>query len=133
MATTARSIFFRDERPRGTDASLASAAPTIAIRPPSTPPVATTDGTLIAILDAPLAIGETALIGYARKERELIAVLTTLSVLESRALHLRLSTPRHADELANKFARLTIERRTRVLHFLADARRREALAQGAAR
>jgi hypothetical protein len=34
------------------------------------------------------------------------------------------------DELANKFARLTWERRGRLIGFLADARRREAIAAG---
>ncbi|CAN5916058.1 hypothetical protein BH11MYX2_BH11MYX2_25110 [soil metagenome] len=69
--------------------------------------------------------------GFHRKERELIAALDTLTVAESRALQSRLANPKEGDELANKFARLTIDRRARVLSFLADAGRREALAQGA--
>ena len=102
-------------------------APTIAIRPPSATVPTTSDGKLIAILDAPHGSSETALAGFARKEHELGNLVATLSVLECRALHKRLGNPPHGDELANKFARLTLERRCRLLAFLADARRREAL------
>jgi hypothetical protein len=125
---TATSSIFRDARPRSTLGVPRRTAPTIAIRPPSATVPNTADGKLIAILDAPLATGETALAGFARKEHELGGLIATLSVLECRALHKRLSNPQHGDELANKFARLTLERRCRLLAFLADARRREALA-----
>ena len=82
----------------------------------------------MTILEAPLLPGETAYVGFARKENELRAALATLSVLESRALHARLSNPRSGDALATAFSRLTADRRARLVHFLADARRREALA-----
>jgi hypothetical protein len=91
------------------------------------PPVPALDAQLAAILDAPLALGETAAVGFARKERELGTVFAELSPLAARALHLRLEHPTPGDALAAKFARLTIERRHRLLVFLADARRREAL------
>lgn len=126
---TATSSIFRDPTPRSSLRTPRPAtAPTIAIRPPTAPISSTADGALIAILDAPLGTTETALAGFARKEHELGAQFATLSVLECRALHLRLANPQHGDELANKFARLTVERRVRLLTFLADARRREAMA-----
>lgn len=105
----------------------ASPQPTVAIRPPTAPRPPTVDAQLIAILDAPLAPGESALVGFARKEHELGAVLAQLDVSESRALGARLASPKPGDELANKFARLTLERRTRLLTFLADAGRRAAV------
>ena len=96
---------------------------------PKQPTVASTlDARLLAILDAPLAPGETAKTGFARKESELLAVLATLPVLDARTLQARLSRPTTTDVLASTFARLTIERRTRLLSFLADVRRREAIA-----
>ena len=103
-------------------------APTIAIRPPSAQRPDTTDARLIALLDAPLSPGELASAGFARKEHELGAMFAAMSVLECRAIHGRLTSMRPGDELAHKFARLTLERRGRLLAFLADARRREALA-----
>src|SRR5262249_9897253 len=85
------------------------------------------DERLIEILDAPLAMGETAASGFLRKEQAIVTVLATLTVLESRALLARIRTARAGDRLAAKLGRLTAERRGRLLAFLADARRREAL------
>jgi len=85
------------------------------------------DASFVAILDAPLQAGETAHFGFLRKEAELVAAFAALSVLESRALHGRLSNPRSGDVLAAAFMRMTYERRARLINFLADARRREAL------
>lgn len=96
--------------------------------PPVTPGQRATDARLAAILDAPLAAGETAFDGYRAKEVQLVGVLAQLSVLDARALHARLANPLGSDALAAKFMRLTVERRVRLLHFLADARRRAALA-----
>jgi hypothetical protein len=125
---TATSSIFRNPRSRGLTAPRRSTAPTVAIRRATPAPPSTGDDKLIAILDAPLGTGETAYAGFHRKEHELGAMFASLSVLACRALHIRLANPKHGDELANKFARLTIERRSRLLNFLADARRREALA-----
>lgn len=86
-----------------------------------------TDVALIAIIEAPLYAGETAAVGFARKEAELIHIMGKLSVLESRALVSRLSYPKDGDQLAAMFMRLTADRRARLINFLADARRREAL------
>jgi hypothetical protein len=101
--------------------------PTVAIRPASAPRPPTFDAQLIAILDAPLTPGETAMLGFTRKERELGTLFAQLGVLESRAMGARLANPKPADELANKFARLTVERRTRLLTFIANAGRRVAV------
>ena len=87
------------------------------------------DAALASILDAPLIPGETAREGFLRKEAELRVSFAQLPVTSQRALHARLSTPRAGDQLAERFARLTADRRMRLLTFLADARRREALAQ----
>jgi hypothetical protein len=91
-------------------------------------PAPSADAVLVGILDAPLAYGMTAREGFLRKEGELRAAFAALPVAAQRALHARLSNPRAGDELATKFHNLTAERRTRLLNFLADARRREALA-----
>jgi hypothetical protein len=82
---------------------------------------------LIAILDRPLGKGEPASIGFARKEHDLIAAFAKLTVLEARAIHARLTINAPDDVLAAKFALLTVDQRTRLLYFLADARRREAV------
>ena len=126
---TASSSIFRDiptypENARRTQLPKVCIRPATALQPP------TKDAELLAILDAPLHPGETAQLGFLRKEHELGAIFVKLSVLEARALQTRLANPKQGDELANKFARLTIERRQRLISFLADARRREAIAQG---
>lgn len=89
---------------------------------------ASIDGRLIAIIDEPLETGESAMTAFARKEAALGTVMARLSILEARRLHMRLAANRPNDDLAARFARLTAERRTRLLNFLADARRRNALA-----
>ncbi|MCW5802151.1 MAG: hypothetical protein KIT31_07170 [Deltaproteobacteria bacterium] len=50
-----------------------------------------------------------------------------LDVSASRSMYARLSSPRSDDPLAERFARLTAERRARLLGFLADVRRRTAI------
>ncbi len=86
------------------------------------------EANLISILLAPLQHGETAHFGFARKEAELVTAFAAFTVNESRTVHARLANPRGNDPLAAAFMRMTYERRTRVIGFLADARRREALA-----
>lgn len=90
--------------------------------------LAAIDAQLISIISEPLRIGETAVAGFARKETELRAVFAGLRVLEAHALHRRLVHPRASDPVATAFSRLTAPRRLRLLEFLADARRRAALA-----
>lgn len=124
------SLYRTEDAPRGLGTSSASGQPSVALRPQEAPRPRTTDARLITILDAPLAPGETVMTGFARKEYELGAVFAQLSVFEARAMRARLANPKAGDELADKFARLTIERRSRLLSFLADARRRAAIAGG---
>lgn len=83
---------------------------------------------LRTILQTGIRPGETLNAGYQRLEHELGAQLATLTVLQSRALHRRLANPGPGDALASAFQRLIPPRRGRLLAFLADARRREALA-----
>ncbi|HLL23751.1 MAG TPA: hypothetical protein VK427_16545 [Kofleriaceae bacterium] len=71
---------------------------------------------------------ETIEAGYRRKEHELLTLLAPLTPLEARALHRRLTMPSGDDPLATHFGRLVPARRARVLAFLTDARRREAMA-----
>ena len=83
------------------------------------------DARLLAILDRD--DGATpALFAFAQKEKELAEAFAALPILDQRALHARLSRVREGDQLAEKFNRLTPERRMRLLNFLGDARRRAA-------
>jgi hypothetical protein len=91
------------------------------------------DGALLAILDAPLFTGEPASVGFARKERELRDAFAALPILQARALEKRLAKSAPGDSLAQRFGRLTAERKHRLLQFLADARRRAAIAGGRGR
>ncbi len=116
----------------GPTSELAESGPTNAAaalgRPVARPPLAPAIATrFVAILEAPLALGETVLAGFARKEAELRAVFEALTVIEAGALHKRLAINAPDDVLAAKFGRLTVDRRNRLLAFLADARRREAV------
>ena len=86
-----------------------------------------TERALLAVLESAAQPGETIDAHGRRKERELGALFATASVFEARALHGRLSNPKPGDALATRFARMIVERRHRLLQFLADARRREAI------
>ena len=97
-------------------------------KPVESNPIDSRDAALIAIVEARLEPGETTYTGFARKEDQLRAAFAALSVLEARALHARLSSPRTGDRFAAAFSRMTVERRARLINFLADARRREATA-----
>jgi hypothetical protein len=118
-------------RTRGPVAAARLALPTAVgaeptpITPPDPPAPLTVDSIddarLRAILASPLKPGETAVTGYARKERDLATAFATLSVTAAHALRERLATPASADVLAAKFARLASERRTRLLQLLASA------------
>jgi hypothetical protein len=114
-------------RARRTAQSAATARPTSTMHT-STVHASSHDAHLLAILDAPLRDGEPAQVGFLRKEAELRGAFAGLPVLDARAILARLSNPRPGDRLAAKFAGLVVERRTRLLSFLADARRRAAIA-----
>jgi hypothetical protein len=87
---------------------------------------------VIRILDAPPRLGETIEAGYCHKEHELGALFADLTPQEARALRRRLAAQVAGDRLAARFSRLAPDRRARLLTFLGDARRREALRQAAA-
>lgn len=80
-----------------------------------------------AILGAPAAPGETIAATFARKERELCAVLAELRPAEALVLHRRLIARAPGDALAIELARLAPERRTRLIVFVGDARLRDAV------
>ena len=84
---------------------------------------------LTQILASSPVLGETLELAYKRKEHEIGSVFARLSALESRTLHERLTLARQDDALATQFSRLIETRRLRLLAFLNDARRREALSQ----
>ena len=116
--------------PRG-----AAPAPRAAVIHTSSTIAAAHDARLLAILDRDDG-GAPALVAFARKEKELAEAFAALSVVDQRALHARRSRVREGDTLAEKFNRLTPERRTRLLNFLNDARRRAAqsvMSKGASR
>lgn len=117
-------LTFRPAEPR----SAVQAAPSTQ-RPTQPRPRATTEEVLLDILEAPVPAGHTAASGYKLKEEALGVVMAQLSADESRVLYKRLATPVEGDVLAAAFAaRLTGERRNRLLVYLADARRRAAIA-----
>ena len=82
---------------------------------------------ITTLLDEPVAIGETIEAHSRSKERRLGELFARLSVIEARVLHKRLSMPEPGDPIAARFSRMITERRNRLLVFLADARRREAI------
>lgn len=81
---------------------------------------------LAALATAPEA-HETVALAFARKERELVALFGRLTVLDAMELHRRLSLDLHDDPIALGFRRLVVDRRVRLLSYLAGARRREAI------
>lgn len=83
------------------------------------------EGAILDVLSAP--VEGSAQVGYAHKESALKAQFDQLSVADSRALIERLRTGRPNDPVASAFGRMTTERRGRLLAFLDDARRREAV------
>jgi hypothetical protein len=84
----------------------------------------------MAILDSPARCGETIEVAFKRREQELGAAFARLAPVDALALHRRLMSPSAADRFAMRFSQLVVDRRVRLLRFLADARRRQALAVG---
>jgi hypothetical protein len=87
----------------------------------------TLDDQIFAILDAPAEPGVTVSAAYREKEQTLAEFFKSLSVADARALHRRFTIPSTGDALAERFSRLVIDRKTRLIAVLAGARRREAL------
>ncbi len=103
-------------------------APVVVCHPAPPPLPLAPDAELLAILEAVPLYGDTLEYAFRQKERALLELFATLSVDASRSLHARLVMARPDDEVATAFARMVPERRARLLAFLADARRREAIA-----
>jgi len=82
--------------------------------------------TILDILTSAPMFGETIEAAYRRKERELAGLFGSLTRGEAATLQRRLVDPRSNDPIASRFARLVIDRRTRLLAVLADVPRREA-------
>ena len=97
-------------------------------RPVKQSVTATVEASVLRILMSSQRTGETIENAYRRKETELVEVLGKLGLVESRTLQRRLEIAAEDDALAQQFGRLTRDRRQRLISFLANARRREALA-----
>jgi len=82
---------------------------------------------IIAVFDERPAPGEQLEMAFRRKEQQLAAVFARLNAVDSLALQRRLNLSLSDDPIAERFGRLVVARRTRLLAFLADARRRIAL------
>ncbi len=128
MATPFRAV--RLEEPRGDDSMrLREQAPAVTIWEPG--PTATNvapaapipiERELIAMIEQPLRHGETHRVGNDRKERELAALIETLTPAQSFVLSKRLAVNAASDPLAVAFGRLLVERRNRLVAFLARRR-----------
>jgi hypothetical protein len=81
---------------------------------------------LATLVDVPRP-GEQLAFAFQRKERRLGELFAQLDVSDSRELHRRLTLAADGDAIAASFSRLVADRRARLLAFLSDARRREAL------
>jgi len=88
------------------------------------------ESAILAVLEGPVGFGETIETTFRRKEHELGALFAKLTVIECRALHKRLENPKAGDALALRFGAMISVRRARLLAFLQDARRREAIVGG---
>lgn len=82
---------------------------------------------ILAIFDARPPDFESVAVTFRRKERALAEIFSRLSAADSLALQRRLDMGLPGDPIAARFGRLVVERRTRLLAFLADARRRIAI------
>ena len=78
---------------------------------------------MIAIITAPLQIGESHATGATRREHELGTLFMQLAAIEALQVSRRLEIDGAADPLAIAFRRLTVERRQRLHAALANRRR----------
>ena len=93
---------------------------------PFAPLAAAIEQTILDILASTPDYGETIEAAYRRKERALADVFGALTRSEAATMQRRLTERRDGDALAQRFARLVVDRRTRLLAVLADTPRREA-------
>jgi SpoVK/Ycf46/Vps4 family AAA+-type ATPase len=91
----------------------------------------TTERTLLSLLTGSSTPGLTISAEYSRREQDIRTLFASLSVVEARALHRRLTILQDGDALGTHFMRLSADRRMRLIAFLGDARRREATKQRA--
>ena len=82
---------------------------------------------IIAILEEPAAPGELASDVFQRKEDALWNLFTTVPAVAAFSLHRRLTIAHPDDDLSNRFQRMVVDRRNRLLDYLGDPRRRAAL------
>lgn len=83
---------------------------------------------LIAILEAPAPAHLTSSHAFKLREEALLFVMSALTIAQSKRLHTRLVAQMSDDALAAAFQlRLVGDRRNRILQFLAQAPRRQAL------
>jgi hypothetical protein len=82
---------------------------------------------ILSVLDAKPRPDESHELAFRRKEAELIGLFDGLGVADAMERHRRLSLALPDDPIASRFGRLIAERRSRLLSFLAGARRRAAL------
>jgi len=119
--------------------SGAAAIPPAPLAPPATDapqftwtPVAHEEA-IVAALDRSALPHELASEAFRRKEHEVGALFALLTAADALQLDRRLSVSAPADPIASRFARLVPERRTRLITFLRDARRRTALSKSRSR
>jgi hypothetical protein len=84
------------------------------------------DAAIVAVFDRAVS-GETIAMSYARRERELRALFERLTPDACRVLSRRLEAKVPGDQVAEHFGRMVAERRQRLVSYLDDARRREAV------
>jgi len=125
----------RSEQQRGPTRERAPLAIVSSVVEPQTPPLVlpavaqgVTERAILEVLDERPAVGETIELAYRRKEHALGELFAQLTIIEAHTLKKRLENPKAGDALATKFTSLIASRRVRLLAFLGDARRREALA-----
>ena len=82
---------------------------------------------IIAILEEPAKPGELASDAFQHKEDALWDLFTTVPAVAAYELHRRLTIAHPDDDLSNRFQRMVVDRRNRLLEYLGDPRRRAAL------
>jgi len=87
-------------------------------RAAATPVTIPVEQQIIDAIIAPLHRNETSRVGHDRKEREIAALLATLTPVQSLALNKRLAINAPTDPLATAFSRMLVERRNRLVTFL---------------
>lgn len=87
------------------------------------------EASIVDVLERRVDASEGHVLGNQRKEQELRDLFAALSLHEAWEVRRRLTESRAGDRLAVAFQRLVLERRGRLVAFLADAGRRAALAR----